>query len=718
MSKLFATSLLCLFLVPMACAQHLWIDASQFNKADICADIQAAIAALPIVPSTAISSGIVIDARNFGPPATNGALSCSVNPFALFSSSLPQNPIVLAAQGTSSTPGNQGGIVLLPGYTIATNVPWLVPQSWSIIGQGSHVTFLAPSTSFPTPSSPNTVSTSGTSNPVTLSTGTWPTAVVGSILFACPSGCTAGYQTATAAGIVTDLLAGNATLNLGTAVNLSSGSPYLFQTPLLAWATTTACPTNCGGALQVNTPGSVIQDIGLDCSQNGQGVTVVPGCIPFWDEYGQERSQLKRIRITNFPSLGIGIYGAMAQNGGPFDDIQLVFSGTITSATTCVEVGGTGLGTSNQPSMRGIRGLTCVGPAPSTLGTGIDINTQNFSLSDAHFEDFNVGVEVGALTSARGIFVSDVTGGGNGASVNTVVDISSNCATNSGTNCQSFATSDINLQNIYQSSTTSGVFALQDHISGSPRTTNEATLGLYHLGDGSGSGTSSTRPVLTTSSTFGSSPNLIGMASGTPVTGVQGTGTVVQMSTGGTFTNGHLVEFDGSGDAVDSGIPAAYIASPATFFTNAFGTSTTAALANTTIKLWGFSLPNAITTTAITYDVSTADSTNSYSFGIYNSSGTQVVAVGPATTLVNTTLGKTASWTTGSGTTLAPGKYYFATATNCASSCASLSATSTSSFAVNANGGTATGGGGFPAGTLTIPADNWAFGSTPTFTIH
>jgi hypothetical protein len=55
-SKFLATSLLCLFLVPMACAQHLWIDASQFNKADICADIQAAIAALPVVTNSLVRS--------------------------------------------------------------------------------------------------------------------------------------------------------------------------------------------------------------------------------------------------------------------------------------------------------------------------------------------------------------------------------------------------------------------------------------------------------------------------------------------------------------------------------------------------------------------------------------------------------------------------------------------------------------------------------------
>jgi hypothetical protein len=310
---------------------------------------------------------------------------------------------------------------------------------------------------------------------------------------------------------------------------------------------------NCTGWLQNNTTGSVIQDIGLDCTKNGGG-TSVAGCIPFWDEYGQERSQLKRIRITNFAGLGIGIYGVTTQNGGPFDDIQMASGpGAITSTTTCVEVGGTGLGTSNQPpGMRGIRGLTCTGPStsPASVGTGVDINAQNFNLSDAHFEDFNVGVEVGSLTSARAVSISNITGGGNAQSVNTMVDISANCATSSGTNCQPFATSNINVQGVYQPSTTSGVVALKDNISS--RTTTEATLGTYSLGDGSGLGTASTRPILTTSSSIGNSPNLSATASGPTVTGVQGTtGTLVQMSTG-SVASGDLGSFDGNGNLVDS----------------------------------------------------------------------------------------------------------------------------------------------------------------------
>jgi len=98
--KTLALALLCLCFVPTAFAQHLWIDASQFNQKDICVYIQAAIAALPIVTDTpAVSAGIVIDARNFTPPAS-GVLSCSVNPFAIFGN--PTTVVTLAALGSGS----------------------------------------------------------------------------------------------------------------------------------------------------------------------------------------------------------------------------------------------------------------------------------------------------------------------------------------------------------------------------------------------------------------------------------------------------------------------------------------------------------------------------------------------------------------------------------------------------------------------------------------
>jgi hypothetical protein len=727
----------CVFSTGLVSAQQAFgtqIDASQFNKGDICLDIQAAIASLPADPTGPTPGGALIDARNFAPPSSQAFIHCGYNPFAVFGAAT--NPIQLVNQGTSTaactvsaggSAGCWGGVLLLPGFVISTDVPWLVPGNWSIIGQGGKVTVLAPSTTFNTNLASISAGTIGTNGTVTVtgssSTG-WTANVVGMVFTACSTtvcdAAATSYSSATVVGIVTKFSTGPS-LTLGTPAQTTltmSTSPlccfYVLQAPVMAWATTCTSTIGCPGPLQNNTFGSVIQDVGLNCVVNaGGGTSSVSGCIPFWDEYGQERSQLKRVSIAGFVGPGIGIYTSNAQNGGPFDDLQITSGPTaIVAGTTCVEVGGTGVG--GQPSMRGIRGLTCTNvlTTSGTDGIGVDINTQNFSLSDAHFEDYNLGVEIGDLASARGIWLSDITGGN---SLGTVVDINVNCYTNSST-CGSFATSDINVSNVFKSTS---MTTFTDNISNN--TATEATLGFYSLGDGSGSATAppNTRPIVTTSSTLGSRPNLLGMAIGTPITGVQGsTGTLVQMSSGSAFTIGDLLQSDSHSNTADSGILAANIANTVEFFTNAFGLSTNNSLINTTIKLWGFSLPNAIDTGAIVLDLTTTDnSANFYSLGIYNSSGTLAVGVGPiaGSTLFGSGTGsKSISWS--SSATLSPGKYYFATATSCASACAVLGGTTTGTFASAASGGTSSGG-ALP-NTIPPPTDSWAIGAVPSFTIH
>jgi hypothetical protein len=583
-----------------------------------------------------------------------------VNPFTVSGSA---NPLVLVnggSSGATKTPGSAGGVVLLPGAVISTNVPWIVPGDWSLIGQGGHVTVLAPSSTFGQPSTSGMVSTTGTTAVTGSGTG-WlspSTPPAGAVLLVCGAACAATYSNPLVVGVVTDW-ATNTTLRLGTAVQATvtgTASNYTFLMPLITWATTTAC-TSCNGGLQNQTIGSVIQDMGLDCSVNQQGGTFPAGCIPFWDQYGQERSQLKRVRIADFNIFGIGIYTIMAQNGGPFDDIQMSLP-SISSNNICVEVGGNGVG--GQPPMRGIRGLTCTGPAGSSSvgGTGIDINTQNFSLSDAHLENFSNGVNIGSVTSARGIFINDVSGGGSGtgATVN-VVNINNTCATGGTSPCQSFATSDITVSNVFQPLTTAGP-ALDDMILS--RSTSEATLGFYSLGDGTTTGGVNNRPVLTTSSSFGSSPNLLTMAAGTPITGVQGsTGTFVQMSTGAATTSGHIGTFDASSNLVDSGIASLALATsgqggiwlPTVQFPE-IGLG--GAVVGTTIKAIQFVLPTKITFTKFSAWVITS-STGSFNLAIYNSAGTRVaestaLSCGTAGAAVGSSI---------SAVTLQPGIYYF-----------------------------------------------------------
>jgi hypothetical protein len=135
--------------------------------------------------------------------------------------------------------------------------------------------------------------------------------------------------------------------------------------------------------------------------------------------------------------------------------------------------------------------------------------------------------------------------------------------------------------------------------------------------------------------------------------------------------------------------------------------------------LWGFLLPYNVTTTEITYDVTTADKTaNDYDIGIFNNSGQLVLAVGPTagTTFAAATGFNTLAWTQGS-TTLPAGRYYLALTTNCSSACAAIGATTSYvSFAVDVSAG-ATTGAALPS-TLTPPADTWSTGDQPTVVIH
>jgi hypothetical protein len=310
--------------------------------------------------------------------------------------------------------------------------------------------------------------------------------------------CSADPTTAVVAGIVTyvDIVSGTHLSISSNALTTTSGGSngYAFFAPLMAWATTQACSgTGCQNlTLNKQTFGSVIQDVGLDCSG-------ISGCIPFWDQYGQERSQLKRLHIQGFSGIGVGIFSSNAQNGGPFEDIQMGI--TASASSICVEVGGVLAG--GTAPMRGINGLTCTGNT-GTTGTGVDINS-NFSISHAHFENFATGVEIGKLAATSGVFVEDVTGGIAGVNVPTLVDISS-AFTSGGAQ-----TSDVNVVDIFQPN--SGNTTLSDNISGT--STTEAILPFYSLGTGTGSGASSTRPVLTTSSTLNGSVHSLGFLGST-----------------------------------------------------------------------------------------------------------------------------------------------------------------------------------------------------------
>lgn len=137
-------------------------------------------------------------------------------------------------------------------------------------------------------------------------------------------------------------------------------------------------------------------------------------------------------------------------------------------------------------------------------------------------------------------------------------------------------------------------------------------------------------------------------------------------------------------------------------------------------SLWGVILYCNLSTSQITYDVTTADNTsNTYDIGIVNSSGSIVAHVGSTagTTFAPATGWRTLSWT--ASAQLPPGKYYVAVTTSCSSSCAVIEGGNSGAgltYAGNISESVTTGG-TLPS-SITVPGDSYTATTIPSFSIH
>jgi hypothetical protein len=156
------------------------------------------------------------------------------------------------------------------------------------------------------------------------------------------------------------------------------------------------------------------------------------------------------------------------------------------------------------------------------------------------------------------------------------------------------------------------------------------------------------------------------------------------------------------------------------FFATASGRTGSTIGAGTNLNtLWGFLLPYNVTSTEITYDVTTADNTaHLYDIGLFDNSGNLVVDLGPtAGTAFAAKVGfKTLTWKQGSAG-LAAGRYYLGFTTNCTATCAKVAAATTVvSYAINKSAGASTGGA--LSTSMTPPADIWNTGIQPAVVIQ
>ncbi len=204
-------------------------------------------------------------------------------------------------------------------------------------------------------------------------------------------------------------------------------------------------------------------------------------------------------------------------------------------------------------------------------------------------------------------------------------------------------------------------------------------------------------------------------AGATPPTGTQVLGRVLQASSG-SATVQMFLDMPGSSVSTSASYSIPWLT------TNTTGTAISFSSTANKAELWGVVLTFPLTTTQVTYDVSTADNTsNTYDIGVLNSSGSVVAHIGSTagTAFAPSTGWKTLSWT--ASATLQPGKYYLAITSSCTSSCAQIYGGTSAGFTfVGGSSGTAesvTAGGTLNNG-ITIPADNPTEATIMAWEIH
>jgi hypothetical protein len=170
----------------------------------------------------------------------------------------------------------------------------------------------------------------------------------------------------------------------------------------------------------------------------------------------------------------------------------------------------------------------------------------------------------------------------------------------------------------------------------------------------------------------------------------------------------------------DSGVLAGpYVALP---WLTVYRGSGSASFSQNTVKMWGVVLTYPLSTSSVAYYAATADNTaNDYDIGIacgQVSCGTYTagqimlnVGATAGTSFAPATGSRSLSWSQGTKT-LQPGKYYVVITTNCASSCAAISADGSGVDMTFQNGTTAGTTSGGVLANFTAPADVWSWGGT------
>jgi hypothetical protein len=143
-----------------------------------------------------------------------------------------------------------------------------------------------------------------------------------------------------------------------------------------------------------------------------------------------------------------------------------------------------------------------------------------------------------------------------------------------------------------------------------------------------------------------------------------------------------------------------------TTFPTAGGTGNTLSGTANKATLWKVWLPAPCSTSAVTYDIGTADNTsNTYDLGLFNSSGALAVHTGSTagTTFAVSTGVKDANWA--ASAVLPAGIYYIALSSSCTSTCATLAGASSNALARETNTTVSVTAGGTLPSSVSPPTD-------------
>jgi len=181
------------------------------------------------------------------------------------------------------------------------------------------------------------------------------------------------------------------------------------------------------------------------------------------------------------------------------------------------------------------------------------------------------------------------------------------------------------------------------------------------------------------------------------------------------LVSGNYPKANGGAGVTDSGVSAGPYSMPWITVYRGGGSSTFSNSANV-VKLWGVVLTWPLSTTQVTYNVSTADANTSgacnYDIGLADTAGTIKAHIGAT---ANQTFGSSGahsvSWTGGS-TSLQPGKYYVAFTTSCTANAAVISGDGSAASVTFQNAGSASITAGGSLTSFTPPGDAWSWGAT------